>query len=105
MADDPCPVAVTSDSFKKKCVWFNELGFKDSEVKCQNQNIVVLRGAGHEVVHCALQRKPSRLAREEMGQGNLRFINLSCAAALLHIDVTQSTGKRLRIIHGWSLFA
>jgi len=77
-------------------VRFDELSIIDSEIKCPKQNVVIFWGAGHEVVHGALKRKPSRLAREEMGQGNLRFIDLSCAAALIHIDVTQSTGKRLR---------
>ena len=59
-------MSILVKAFKKKCVWFDKLNFMNGDIAYTNKHVMVLRGEAHEVIHCALERKPKWLLPKEV---------------------------------------
>ena len=76
-------MSILVKAFKKKCVWFDKLNFMNGDIAYTNKHVMVLRGEAHEVIHCALERKPSGFSRKKFRQSNL------CRVALIFTSAPQ----------------
>ena len=65
MTDYPSAITVLPDPLKKKRMRLNVTGLKHREIEHLKQNVVILRGDAHEMMHRALQSRPRGIAREK----------------------------------------